>query len=159
MTNGHPTRNSSSPCPWVHVSHTFVQNMCTKLVLNKKKYDSATEALRTLHWLHIKSHIVFKLLLTVHKCQQDVAPKYLKSLLINPPDPVMNLSSRKVTTRLIVSHNKLKTFADRSFSVVGQKLLNKLPEYLYTVDNTTLFKAKLKTFLFDNNLWFQCNTS
>ena len=31
-----------------------IQNMCTKLVLNKCKYDSATECLKQLHWLPIK---------------------------------------------------------------------------------------------------------
>ena len=30
-----------------------VQNMCAKLVLQRKKYESATEALITLHWLLI----------------------------------------------------------------------------------------------------------
>ena len=37
-----------------------VQNMCAKLVLWRKKYESASEALITLHWLLIRARIDYK---------------------------------------------------------------------------------------------------
>ena len=58
-----------------------MQNMCAKLVLNKRKYDSATETLRNLHWLPIKVTVEFKLARTVYKCMIWEAPSYLNDLL------------------------------------------------------------------------------
>ena len=52
-----------------------VQSMCAKLVLNHNPYSSTTDALKTLHWIPIKSRIVFKLVCIVHKCQYGNAPK------------------------------------------------------------------------------------
>ena len=60
-----------------------VQNMCAQLVLKRKKYESATEALITLHWLPIRARIDYKLLCIVHNCKYGKAPQYLKDLLIN----------------------------------------------------------------------------
>ena len=34
-----------------------IQNMCAKLALDKSKYDSSTESLKTLHWLPIQKQI------------------------------------------------------------------------------------------------------
>ena len=44
-----------------------IQNMCTKLVLNKCKYDSPTECLKQLHWLPIEQWIQLKILVITHK--------------------------------------------------------------------------------------------
>ena len=54
-----------------------VQNAAAKFVLNLKRMDSSTEALKTLHWLPIKFRIQFKILLLVYKCLNGQAPSYL----------------------------------------------------------------------------------
>ena len=54
-----------------------VQNAAAKFVLNLKRIDSSTEALKTLHWLPIKFRIQFKILLLVYKCLNGQAPSYL----------------------------------------------------------------------------------
>ena len=59
-----------------------VQNIAAKQVLNKLKYDSATESRKLLHWLPIAARIKFKLLVHVYKCFQGDALKYIKNLLI-----------------------------------------------------------------------------
>ena len=38
-----------------------IQNMCAKLVLNRKKYDSPFLAMKELHWLPVTSRIKFKI--------------------------------------------------------------------------------------------------
>ena len=58
-----------------------IQNMCAKLVLNKKKYDSATKCLQELHWLPIKQRIQHKILLMTHKALSGQAPKYIQELI------------------------------------------------------------------------------
>ena len=52
-----------------------VQNAVAKLVLNKSKYDSATQALKELHY------IIHKILTLVYKSLKGSAPKYLQELL------------------------------------------------------------------------------
>ena len=63
-----------------------IQNMCAKLVLNKKKYDSATKCLQELHWLPIKQRIQntqtkHKILQMTHKALSGQAPKYIQELI------------------------------------------------------------------------------
>ena len=44
------------------------------------------------------------------------------------------------------------TFGERSFAVAAPKLWNCLPADLRTEEDTDLFKKKLKTFLFKNDI-------
>ena len=57
--------------------------MCAKLVLQRNKYENATEALITLHWLLIQARIDYKLLCIAHNCKYGKAPQNLKDLLIS----------------------------------------------------------------------------
>ena len=88
-----------------------IQTMCAKLVLNHKRSDSATNALKELHWIPVRLRITFKLLMIVHRCLHGSAPQYLKDLLIRMPTPKKNLHSLTDTLRLIIPKTKLKTFA------------------------------------------------
>ena len=54
-----------------------VQNPAVKVVLNRTKYDSATEALKELHWLPVRFRVIHKTLTLVHKSLKRNAPKYL----------------------------------------------------------------------------------
>ena len=97
-----------------------VQNAAAKLVLNRTKYDSATEALKELHWLPIKYRDIHKLLTLVHKSLKDNAPKYLQDLLHqHHPGREGLQSSNEPGIILTVPRTKQKTFAGRSFSVTG----------------------------------------
>ena len=58
-----------------------VQNAAGKVVVNKTKYDSATEALKELHWLPVRFRVIQKILTLVHKSLKGNAPKYLQELL------------------------------------------------------------------------------
>ena len=58
-----------------------VQNAAARFVLNLKRMDSSTEALKKLPWLPIKFRIQFEILLLVYKCLNGLAPSYLMELL------------------------------------------------------------------------------
>ena len=58
-----------------------IQNMCAKLVLHRKKFDSSKRALYDLHWLPIKARITFKLLTFMYNCSVVNAPTYLTERL------------------------------------------------------------------------------
>ena len=51
-----------------------VQNIAAKLILRKKKYDSASACRKDLHWLPIPARIDFKIILLVFKCLTNKAP-------------------------------------------------------------------------------------
>ena len=126
-----------------------VQNAAAKLTLNRSKYDSATQALKELHWLPIKFRIIHKILTLVYKSLKGSAPKYLQELLQKQQYGRDGLrSSNDPVIILKVQRTKRKTFADRSFNVAGPKLWNNLPYNIRSADNMDSFKSKLKTYLF-----------
>ena len=55
-----------------------VQNMSAKVILNKSHGDSSTECTLELHCLKVEYRILYKTLITVHKCLFGTAPDYLK---------------------------------------------------------------------------------
>ena len=133
-------------CPQTLDIYQKVQNMCAKLVLQRKKYESATEALITLHWLLIRARIEYKLLHIVHNCKYGKAPQYLKDLLINKTVIRSLHSSKYANTHLIVPFNQCKTFGDRSFSYYAPKLWNSLPMSIKQITQLDAFKKLLKHF-------------
>ena len=124
-----------------------VQNMCAKLVLRWRKFDSATGALRELHWLPIKARLEFKIALLVYNCMIGEAPEYLKDLL-HIKQRNHRLRSSADGLLLEVPKTKRKTLAERSFSVKGPQIWNSLPYTIRDCDSIELFKKKLKTHLF-----------
>ena len=54
-----------------------VQSFAAKVVLNKGKYSSSTEALRSLHWLAFEARIKFKVACWMFNCNRQKAPVHL----------------------------------------------------------------------------------
>ena len=132
-----------------------IQNMCAKLVLRLRKYDSSKQALLQLHWLPIKARIEFKILTVMFNCSKGQAPAYLTELLSEQVPRHRLRSSDFATGCYGVPFNKRKTFGDRSFKTVGPKLWNKLPLDLRNSISVDTFKKNLKTLFFRNfDSWF-----
>ena len=126
-----------------------VQNMTAKLVLGRGKFDSATDSLRSLHWLPIKSRITYRIATYVYKCLHDLAPSYLKELIIIRTGRTgLRSSSNTMGILLDIPLTKRRTFKDRSFAVAAPVTWNSLPSSLHCINNYDNFKRKLKTFLF-----------
>ena len=124
-----------------------VQNAAAKLLLNLKRMDSSTEALKTLHWLPIKFRIQFKILLLIYKCLNGQAPSYLSELLeLKSTTSRFGLRSTCDRTLLCIPFTKRKTFADRLFSVAGPRLWNGLPKTIRESPNPNCFKKHLKKY-------------
>ncbi len=58
-----------------------VQNAAARVLTRSRKYDHITPILQYLHWLPIKFHISYKILLLAYKGLNGLAPAYLTSLL------------------------------------------------------------------------------
>ena len=121
-----------------------VQNMAAKITLGKRKYDSATSCLVQLHWLPIKFRIDYKIVSLVHKCLHGEAPPYLARMIEYTKPTRPGLRSEEDNTRLLVPKTSKKTFASRSFSVLGPTLWNELPRDLRKIVNYARFKKNSK---------------
>ena len=121
-----------------------VQNIIGKIVINESKYSSSTEMLKTLHWLPIDCRIEYKLLTLVHNCLDKSAPSYLIDLLRRKAPNQSRLRSENLNHILEVPCTTKKTFADRSFGVVGPKLWNNMPDWLKMYYGTRTFQKKIE---------------
>ena len=119
--------------------------MCTRLVLHKEQHYSTTEHLITLHWLPICQRIKRKLLPFIYKRLKGTAPSYLSNLLTLNPICRPGLRSSGEYKKLIIPRVKNKTFAARSFSILGSNWWNQLPNAIKILDSLDVFKKHLKT--------------
>ena len=122
--------------------------ICSLHSTSDEQEPSTTKCLQKLHWLPIKQWIKFKILTLVYKCINDQAPKYLQNLLAVNPISNWSTHSNSKFKQLIVPFTKRRTFADRSFSVVGLKYWNELPNELCMLTNLERFRRNLNTYLF-----------
>ena len=125
-----------------------VENIAACIVLQDEQEPSTTQCLQKFHCLPIKQWIKFKILTLVYKCINDQAPIYLQNLLTVNQISKQSTHSNCKFKWLIVPFTKRKTFADRSFSVVGLKYWNELPNELHMLTNLESFRRNLKTYLF-----------
>lgn len=125
-----------------------IQNMAAKLTLKLKKYDSATEALYSLHWLPIAYRCEFKVACLVHKTLSGNGPAYFESLLVPHVAGYSTRSAQSDAITLEVPRTRHMTFADRSFSVAAPRIWNALPASIKVLKDLDKFKKDLKTFLF-----------
>lgn len=123
-----------------------VQNTAARIVSGSRKYDHITPVLHDLHWLPIQTRIEYKVLLLVFKCLHGLAPVYLSDLL-QPYCPSRPLRSREQQL-LSIPRTRLKTYGDRAFTSFAPKLWNALPLNIKKCQSLTVFKTKLKSYLF-----------
>ena len=126
----------------------LVQNNAARLVTGIRKQDHISPVLKHLHWLPIIYRIDFKITSLCFKALNDLAPKYLSSLLIPyVKDRELRSSSK---ANLDKPKTKLKTYGDRSFAYAAPTLWNKLPEHMHKIDKLDTFKCALKTHMFQD---------
>ena len=103
-------------------------------------------------WLKIKYRIIFKILLIVHNCLKETAPKEIISLLeLGDSNRTLHLKQTRTLTK----------YGDRAFSHMAIKLWNNLPLKICAVEDTESFKKNLKSFLLFYGAiydWFMTST-
>ena len=116
-----------------------VQNAAIRLIKGGHKYDrvSLSPIFEELHWLRIEERIVFKICLIVHKCVWGMGPEAYENLIMMSNRRTLKLVEKKFSTE----------YGKRAFSCAGPKLWNCLPLYVREVDDTKVFKKKLKSLL------------
>ena len=125
-----------------------IQNAAARLILNESKFCHIIPLLMNVHWLPVKYRIHCKILLLTFKAIYFLAPSYVCDLITLKKPSNYNLRSNN---NLVLDPPKIKSLAtlgDRSFSVAAPKLWSKLPNYIRTSASITIFKSRLKTYLF-----------
>lgn len=120
-----------------------VQNAAVRLVYKINRFDklSITNLTKNLHWLKVRERITFKVLLILHKVLIETAPPALL--------PMFKRMSSERTRKLEIQPSRGK-YGDRTITVAAPKLWNALPLHIRDEENTSLFKKKIKTFLFSD---------
>ena len=116
-----------------------VQNAAARAVLKLRKHDSIRHELVNLHWLRINERILFKLLVFVFKCLNNMAPVELSSLL--------TIHSSVNCTLCYVFLDSI--YGRRSFKYIAPRLWNALPLTMRKLSSLETFKSKLKYHLFN----------
>ena len=124
-----------------------LQNAAARVVFDLKRRDHITPVLRQLHWLPIKYRIKFKVLFIVYKALHNMAPQYIKDMLVQRTNERYSLRSGMEVT-LIVPRFKCVTLGRRAFAVNAPILWNSLPRDLRSINNLESFKQHLKSYLF-----------
>ena len=124
----------------------YILNAAAKVITGKRKFDHVTPLLIKLHWLPVRQRIVFKILLDTFKALRGATPTYLTEL-ISPYVPRRALRSADQLLLEQPTH-KLKLIGLRAFSVCAPYLWNSLPFEIKSSASVSIFKAKLKTYLF-----------
>ena len=118
-----------------------------RIVLGKKKKESVKDSYKTLHWLTVEQGIVFKALLLIFKCLNDMGPVPLANLLV-PKYSFDNYSFaiklEEGTFRAMTPHGK------PAFIFYAPRIWNCLPDVLRACCNVSTFKSLLKTHIFSH---------
>ena len=92
-----------------------LQNAAARLVLGRRRRESASQALRDLHWLNIDARIVFKILLLVFKVLRGMCSDNLKltyKSFNGRPEDFLKLETPTFKTK----------FGERTFEYNGSRL-------------------------------------
>ena len=121
-----------------------LQNAAAKLILGRGKRDSASAALKALHWLNVDARITFKILLLVFKvlkgqCSQNIELRY------------KTFNGRADDYLLLDTPNFKTAYGKRVFAYNGSRLWNALPVGVRMEDDVDKFKKSVKTILFEGN--------
>ena len=140
--------SSLSGIPYQQLSRLQrVQNNAARLIMKKRKRDHITPLLVQLHWLPVSFRIQFKLAVLAFRFFDNSLPAYLsRSLSLYEPSRTLRSSSESRLFAIPIT--SLKSTEARAFSSSAPKVWNSLPADLRNLQTLSLFKSRLKTYLF-----------
>ena len=129
-----------------------VLNAAARLVYSARKYDHITPLLRELHWLRVPERIAFRQAVLVYRCLHDLAPQYLIDEFTRVADADSRQGLRSANTAsLVVPRSRHVTIGDRAFPVAAARLWNSLPLSVTSSPSLSVFRRRLKTYLFSRS--------
>ncbi len=116
-----------------------VQNAAAPLVLQESKFCRNKPLLRSLHWLPVKYHIDFKILILTFKAIHKIAPDYISNLISLKEPTRYRLRSSYTMLLRSPSEKSLKTLGDRAFCMAAPALWNTLPYHIRSCSSLNIF--------------------
>ena len=118
------------------------QNSALRYVCRLGPRASLTNYYHELHWLNVEKRIHYKFLVITFKCINNHAPVLLmeKIRLSCPVNMILDTSIFRPTSAI----------GRRTFSYLGPRLWNGLPRDLRIITDVEVFKASLKTYLYEH---------
>jgi len=122
----------------------------SKRILELRPRDHISDALRQLHWLPVDRQIRFKLCVLMHSAHTSRCPRYLTDVL--KPAAKYNLRSglHSSSTNNYILPRLQSRLGERAFSYAGPLAWNSLLADLQNIPDSSSFKKRLKTFLFNS---------
>ncbi len=93
-----------------------------RVLTRSRKYYHITKMLRSLHWLHIKFCISYKIVILTYKALNGLAPEYLTNIL-SRYNPTHSLRSQN-SGLLVVPRIAKSTKGGRTFLYLAPKIWN-----------------------------------
>jgi hypothetical protein len=121
------------------------QNYAARVVTQSSRRTRSRPLLQTLHWLPIRQRILYKIALLTYKARAASTPKYLNDLLSVHTSERSLRSASRLTLNVPATRTE---FAKRAFRSAAPAVWNSLPDNVVTSQSVTVFKSRLKTFLF-----------
>jgi len=125
-----------------------VQNASARLIHRLRHFDHVSDALVSLHWLHVPERIEYNIAVLVYKVLGGLAPRYLGLLTCVADLPGRRALRSAGMNRLHIPPVRLSTVATRTFSVAGPSIWNNLPKDITSAKTLYTFCHRLKTHLF-----------
>ena len=119
------------------------------MIVNRPSWERITPVLITLHWLPVKARIIFKICVLTYSALKEGVPKYLKEYLVPfsiDSEIVLRHSADK--HRLYEPRANLE-FGKRAYEYAAPRLYNSLPNSVKESRNISIFRKRLKTYLFE----------
>jgi len=136
--------------PLTHIQRLqSVQNTAARLIFNLRRCDHITDAIISLHWFRVPEQIIFKAATLTYRALHGSAPPYLVSSFTCVADMPHRRRLRSASTeQLDVPTCRWSTIGGRAFPVAGRKVWNGLPSDVTSASSLSVFKNRLKTYLF-----------
>ena len=124
-----------------------------RLVFRLCRYGHITDALAILHWLRVPQRVDFKIAVMAFRVLHGLAPPYLDQLVRVADLPGRRTRSLRSSTslQLDIPAYRLESIGRRSFPVAASTLWNTLPSEIQSSPSLTLFRQRLKTYLFQKS--------
>ena len=126
-----------------------VQNAAARLILHLGMRDHVTPALRQLHWLPVHLRLKHKLCTMMHSIHTGQCPAYLADVVHSVADSSTRPGLRSADTTDYRKPRCSTNFGQRAFVYAGPLAWNDLPPSIRDISDRTLFRKRLKTFLFN----------
>ena len=122
-----------------------VENNAARIVLQAPRRSHAKPLMHQLHWLPVQHRIDYKVSVLTYKTLNTSVPRYL-SQHINRRVNARTLHS--TATPLLILLFAHTDFVKRSFRCATPSVWNSLPKSVIGSDSLSVFKSRLKRFLF-----------